>query len=108
MDDLEAQNTAKPDLDAVPVDLLELVEGYLKLSGCGRTYFGRLACGNSRLVDRLRNGETVTERTGQRVRDYIKTQTPIVKARKEAAFLKERRARLRSAFAEVIENGRGK
>jgi hypothetical protein len=41
----------------------------------GEKYFGKLAAGNVRLIERLRDGKTVTMRTAERVRAFIKERT---------------------------------
>jgi hypothetical protein len=37
----------------------------------GRSYFGKIACGNSELVERLESGKTVTLVTAEKVRAFI-------------------------------------
>jgi hypothetical protein len=53
-------------------DLLKEIEEFLAVTGMGPSYFGRVAAGNTELVERLRNGAEVLRRTERKVRDYIK------------------------------------
>ena len=52
-------------------DLLNEIETFLARSKLGSSYFGKAACGNSEVVERLRNGGTVTLVTAQKIRDFI-------------------------------------
>lgn len=52
-------------------DLRAEVRDFLKKSGMGPTYFGQVAAGNTRLVERLEAGRTVTLETAERVRKFI-------------------------------------
>lgn len=52
-------------------DLLKEIRKFLKRTNMGPSYFGKAACGNSELVDRLENGRTVTLVTAERVRDFM-------------------------------------
>lgn len=51
--------------------LLSEIRDFLKSSGMGPTYFGKVACGNSELVKRLERDKTVTLVTADKVRAYI-------------------------------------
>lgn len=59
-------------------DLLKEIRRFLSRTGMGPSYFGKAACGNSELVERLENGGTVTLVTADRIRDFMQ-------ARSEAA-----------------------
>lgn len=52
-------------------DLLTDIQAFLTKSGMGPSYFGKAACGNSELVERLENGKTVTIATAEKVRSFI-------------------------------------
>lgn len=53
-------------------DLRQEIEAFLAESNMGQAYFGKLAANNSSLVSRLRAGESVTLRTAERIRAFIK------------------------------------
>lgn len=52
-------------------DLLREIRKFLKETGMGRSYFGKVAAGNSELVTRLEEGKTVTLRTADKARNFI-------------------------------------
>ena len=52
-------------------DLLTDIQAFLDETGMGPSYFGKAACGNSEVVDRLINGGTVTLVTADRIRNFI-------------------------------------
>jgi hypothetical protein len=52
-------------------DLLAQIHAFLKKSDMGPAYFGKLACGNTMLVSRLEQGNTVTLRTSMRILAFI-------------------------------------
>ncbi|BEV47317.1 hypothetical protein [Afipia carboxidovorans] len=52
-------------------DLLTDIREFLEQSQMGPSYFGKAACGNSELVERLENGGTVTLITAERVRSFM-------------------------------------
>lgn len=52
-------------------DLLSDIRTFLKDSGMGPSYFGKVACGNSELVERLEQGKTITLVTADKVRTFI-------------------------------------
>ena len=52
-------------------DLLKEIHAFLVTSGMGRSYFGKAACGNSELVDRLERGKTITLVTADKIRKFI-------------------------------------
>lgn len=56
-------------------DLLNEINAFLFRTKMGPAYFGKVACGNSRLVKRLENGGTVTVKTLVRVRDFMNSHT---------------------------------
>ena len=58
-------------MEALQVDLLRDVEAYLRATGRGPCYFGKVSCGNSELVRRLRAGGRVWPETEARVRAYM-------------------------------------
>lgn len=47
------------------------VDSFLSETGMGEVYFGKRACGNSRLVERLRDGRRVWPETIDRVRSFM-------------------------------------
>lgn len=51
--------------------LLSDIEEYLAARNMGETYFGKVACGNTMLVERLRNGGDVTRKTEAKIRGYM-------------------------------------
>lgn len=54
--------------------LIEEIETFLRESGMGASYFGKLATGNSELVTRLKLGRRVWPETEQKVRAFIAQQ----------------------------------
>jgi hypothetical protein len=52
-------------------ELLQEIREFLKSSGMGPSYFGKLACGNSEIIARLESGGTVTVRSLVRIRTFI-------------------------------------
>lgn len=64
-------------------DLLADIRRFLAETEMGKSYFGKIACGNSELVDRLENGRTITIATADKVRDFMATER--AKRRPEAA-----------------------
>lgn len=52
-------------------DLLTDIRQFLDRTGMGPSYFGKVACGNSELVERLEKGGTVTLITAHRIRSFI-------------------------------------
>jgi hypothetical protein len=52
-------------------DILHEIDEFLRASGMGPTYFGKVAVGNSELVQRLREGRPILTSTAQRVRAFI-------------------------------------
>lgn len=52
-------------------DLLTDIQDFIRATGMGPSYFGKAACGNSELVERLEKGGTVTLTTADRVRTFI-------------------------------------
>lgn len=58
-------------LGAMSTDLLTEIREFLRLSGMGRSYFGKASCGNSELVSRLEAGRRVWPETEQKVRAFM-------------------------------------
>ena len=56
--------------------LVEEIAGYCRDSGVAESTFGRLAVGNSKLMTRLRDGQGVTLKTLQRLREYMREHRP--------------------------------
>lgn len=56
-------------------DLLTDIRSFLTKSGMGPSYFGKVACGNSEVVDRLEAGGTVTLVTAERIREFIESKS---------------------------------
>lgn len=54
--------------------ILDEIDAFLRESGMGASYFGKVATGNSELVARLRAGGRVWPETEQKVRDFIRQQ----------------------------------
>lgn len=52
--------------------LLSEVERFLKLTGMGSSYLGKLAVGNSEIVERLRNGGTCYSSTEKKLRAFMR------------------------------------
>ena len=52
-------------------DMLTDIHGFLAETGMGKSYFGKAACGNSELVDRLEAGKTITLATAEKVRGFM-------------------------------------
>jgi hypothetical protein len=53
--------------------LLTEIEAFLAETGMGHTYFGKVAAGNSALVETLRAGGDCRTRTPPRVREFMRT-----------------------------------
>ena len=60
--------------------LIEEIETFLRESGMGASYFGKLATGNSELVARLKQGRRVWPETEQKVREFIARQRKALRA----------------------------
>lgn len=65
--------------------LLSDIEDFLAKHEMGPSYFGKLSCGNSELVGRLKEGKTITLETADRVRSFIRTRRSRSPSQKEAA-----------------------
>lgn len=52
--------------------LLDRIEAFLTRSGMSRTYFGRMAVGDSKLIHRLESGSTIELKTCNRVIAFIR------------------------------------
>jgi hypothetical protein len=57
-------------------DLLTDIQAFLRDTGMGPSYFGKAACGNSELVERLEKGGTVTLTTAARVQAFMRDRSP--------------------------------
>jgi hypothetical protein len=64
--------------------LLTEIRSFLAESGMGPSYFGRLAVGNSELVNRLEQGKTITLVTAERIREFIAERRASVEENKVA------------------------
>jgi hypothetical protein len=53
-------------------DLITEIDAFLAETRIGPSYFGKKACGNSELVDRLRDGKPILTSTERKVRDFMK------------------------------------
>lgn len=51
--------------------LIDEIRVFLGQTGMGASYFGKAACGNSELVERLEAGKTVTLVTAEKVRAFM-------------------------------------
>lgn len=56
--------------------LLAEIDAFLAASGMAETTFGKKAAGNSQVVDRMRDGSSVTLRTADRIRRFIAESQP--------------------------------
>ncbi|MBI2993496.1 MAG: hypothetical protein HYY48_04875 [Gammaproteobacteria bacterium] len=56
--------------------VVEEIAAYCRDSGVAESTFGRLAVGNSKLMARLRDGQGVTLKTLQRLREYMREHRP--------------------------------
>jgi hypothetical protein len=54
-------------------ELLAEIESFIRETAMGEAYFGQLAVGNSKLVQRLRDGRSVQIETAERVQEFIRT-----------------------------------
>jgi hypothetical protein len=54
--------------------LIQDIDAFLRDTGMGASYFGKLATGNSELVARLRSGRRVWPETEQKVREFMRAQ----------------------------------
>lgn len=54
--------------------ILNEIDAFLRESGMGASYFGKVATGNSELVARLRAGGRVWPETDEKVREFIKAE----------------------------------
>ena len=52
--------------------LVDDIDDFLSETGMSASYFGKIATGNSEVVDRLKRGRTITGLTEQRIRDFMK------------------------------------
>jgi len=52
-------------------DLLDEIDSFLARTGMGPSYFGKIACGNSELVQRLRRGRRIWPETEEQVRSFM-------------------------------------
>lgn len=48
------------------------IDAFLERSGMSQSYFGKVSTGNSEVVARLKVGRTITGRTEQKIREFIK------------------------------------
>lgn len=58
-------------------ELLSEIRDFLARTGMGPSYFGKVACGNSELVERLEAGKTVTLVTADKIRQFIAERTEL-------------------------------
>ena len=58
-------------------ELLAEIREFLSSTDMGRSYFGKLACGNSEVVSRLEEGKTVTLATAEKIRSFIASRRSI-------------------------------
>ena len=59
-----------------PKKLLADAEAFITREGMGDAYFGKAACGNSELIQRLRGGGRVWPETEAKVRAFMANRTP--------------------------------
>lgn len=67
--------------------LLDDIESHLAATGMSASYFGRLACGNSEVVARLRAGKRVWPETEMKLRAWMfaNANTPLRRRRRTEA-----------------------
>lgn len=53
--------------------LIQDIETFLRNSGMGASYFGKVATGNSELVSRLRAGRRVWPETEEKAREFMRS-----------------------------------
>ncbi|MBO3760379.1 hypothetical protein [Ciceribacter sp. L1K22] len=51
--------------------ILKQIEAFLSKTGMGASYFGRVAVGNTEVVQRLRDGRSITMATARKLREYM-------------------------------------
>jgi hypothetical protein len=61
----------------MPNDLLTDIHAFIRETGMGPSYFGKAACGNSELVERLEKGGTVTLTTAERIRSFMASRSKV-------------------------------
>lgn len=54
-------------------DIISEIQGFCRANNLAESTFGRLAVGNSKLMNRLRDGKGVTLKTARRIQEYINT-----------------------------------
>lgn len=69
-------------LGGMATDLLTDIDAFLAQTGIGPSYFGKAACGNSELVERLRSGGRVWPETEAQVRAFMAERSPSALERK--------------------------
>lgn len=57
-------------------DLLKEIDDFLNLTKMGPSYFGKASVGNSEVVKRLRNNKTITLKTAEGIRKFIRERRP--------------------------------
>lgn len=55
--------------------LIDEIRSFLAKTEMGPSYFGKAACGNSELVERLEAGGTVTLVTAEKIRDFMRSRS---------------------------------
>jgi hypothetical protein len=65
--------------------LLAEIDAFLAVSGMAATTFGKKAAGNSQVVERMREGCSVTLRTADRIRQFIAENRPNREGRRRVA-----------------------
>ena len=60
--------------------LLSDIEQFLSVNPLGESYFGKVSCGNSELIARLRNGGRVHDETEEKIRRWMAEKSPEVVA----------------------------
>jgi len=58
-------------MDGMATDLLSDIRSFLDETGMGPSYFGKVACGNSELVERLEGGRRIWPDTEEKVRAFM-------------------------------------
>ena len=61
---------------SLPMELLREIDAFVNANGIAETTFGRLAINDGKLVTRLRDGKGITTGTVEKIRSYIRDNSP--------------------------------
>ena len=65
--------------------LLAEIDTFLVMSGMAATTFGKRAANNSQVVERMREGGSITLKTADRIRRFIRDNVPDERPRRRVA-----------------------